>query len=204
MSPSLRPQLRRTLTATTAALELTDQLDQPVNFPKHYIAELILLRIFAFFESVVEEIACRLVCGASYCDGSKPTLLRNRPTRSNEKALQAMQSYNRSEPRYRLRWNQAKEIADNLETLFPENEHFVATIRNHGQLISDLRKVRNHIAHRNQGTYKKFQEVVLRRYGARIPSMTPGRMLVSHRFSPNLVEEWSRAVQILTKAAIRG
>ena len=50
MPPSLRPQLRRTLTATTAALELTDQLDQPVNFPKHYIAELILLRIFAFFE----------------------------------------------------------------------------------------------------------------------------------------------------------
>ena len=204
MLASLRPQLQRTLDETGTALTVIARLAQPLDVPKQYIAELLLLRTFALFESVVEESACRLVCGAVYCDGSSPRLLRHRPAKGIDRARHIMQRYNRNEPRDRLRWTTAAEIAANLDKLFPRGEHFTATILNHGQLIADLRKVRNHIAHRTPSTRKRFQEVVLQKYGATIPSITPGRMLISKRFSPPLVEQWSRQVQIVTKTAIRG
>ena len=155
-----------------------------------YVAELIVIRIFSLFEAIVEDTACRLVCGAKYCDGSSASLLRQRPTQGFEKARNAMRRYGRTNPREKLRWNRAGEISKNLEHFFPSNEHFVATLLGHGQFISDLRKIRNHIAHGNAGTRGKFQEVVSNYYGARVPALTPGRMLLSSRFSPLLVEQF--------------
>jgi len=115
-----------------------------------------------------------------------------------------MRNFNRPSPHNKLRWNKASEIKKNLKFLFPQNEHFVTVIDVHGQFISDLRKVRNHIAHGNVGTRRKFSEVVKNYYGASVNGMTPGRMLLSNRFSPLLVEEFCRKTQIILLAAIKG
>lgn len=171
--------------------------------PNHYFSELLLLRCFAVFESVIEDMSCKLVCGAQYCDGSIPNLRRPQPTRGRERALDAMQRFNRASPRYRLRWTRAADIAANLEELFPDNEHFVDTLRNYGNVISTVRKVRNHIAHRNAGTRVKFQEVVRQQYGANVSSITPGRLLVSPRFSPSLVEKWPLELRAIVRAAAK-
>ena len=112
--PSLRPQLDRSVAETTVALGLIARLVRGLPIPSHYIAELLLLRSFALFESVMEESACRLVCGASYCDGRMPQLLRHRPTKGIDKARLEMLWFNRDTPRNRLRWTSASDIAANL------------------------------------------------------------------------------------------
>ena len=204
--PTLRPQLERARRETAFALTIVSKLAEPGShsIPSHYIAELVLLRMFALLESALEESACRLICGARYCDGYAPQLLRHRPVRGLEKARAEMREYNRATPMNRLRWTRARDIAENLEKLLPRNEHFVTTVLNHGVHISDMRKIRNHIAHRNAETRKRFQDVIYQHYGARVPGLTPGKFLVSSRFSPSILEQMCRQTQIVIRAAIRG
>ena len=131
-----------------------------------------------------------MVCGFRYCDGSAATLIRPKPIRGLASARTAMQIFNRANPRNELRWSRARDIADNVEMLLGPNEHFVDTLLGHGGFISDLRKVRNHIAHGNDGTHQKFQESVANFYGAKVYGLTPGKMLLSSRFRPTLVEQF--------------
>jgi hypothetical protein len=190
---------------TTAALALVSQLTTiETRLPRQYVAELIVVRLFSLFEAIVEDSACRMVCGARYCDGTSPNLLRPRPTRSFEQARDAMRKFGRTNQRNELRWNRANEIVSNLENLFSRNEHFVATLLGHGIFISDLRKVRNHIAHGTKDTYQDFQAVVSNLYGARVPGLTPGKILLSSRFKPILVERFCRQTHTILSAALRG
>ena len=201
--PSLGVLLSRVDKQVDFSLSLLATLPNLKGVSRHYIAELIMIRIFALFESVAEESACRLVCGTAYSDGATPRLLRPKPTRSNLRALDAMRCYNRNKPRTHLRWNQPAEIRANLDTLLPPSEHFITTFQAHGQLISNLRKARNHIAHANRSTGAKFQQVVLDHYGAKVPSLTPGRMLLSPRFTPSLAERWCKGTRIILRTALR-
>ena len=201
--PALLSQARRVRDQVHIARGLIDRLTVIDDIPRQYVAELITVRMFALFESVVEDSACLMVCGAPYCDDQRPNLLRQKPTRGMARALSAMRDYGRSAPRKELRWNKAREISKNLEGLFPPHEHFVEVLRVHGQLISDLRKVRNHIAHRNQGTRSGFQEVVQNNYGAVVPGLTPGRMLLSPRFTPLLVEQFCQKIGIVLEHALK-
>lgn len=189
---------------TDEALALADRLSSIENMPRQYIAELLCIRLFALLEITIEDCACRLVSGAVYCDGASPQLSRPSPTHGAERAREAMRIYGRTKPRNKLRWNKSSEIAENLEMLFPRNEHFVATLLGQGAFISDLRKIRNHIAHRNAGTREKFQQVVSAYYGAAIPSMTPGKLLLSPRFRPMKLETMCRQTRTVLLAAIRG
>lgn len=201
--PSLIQQAELIRSTIDRALVLIAVLPSLEGISRLYVAEMIIIRVFSLFEAVVEDSACKLVCGASYCDGMLPALQRERPTRGYERARIAMCTFGRTDARNRLRWSKAGEIGRNLEYLFPQNEHFVDTLRGHGRFISDLRKVRNHIAHGNRGTRIKFNGVVRNYYGADINSMTPGRMLLSSRFTPILVEEFCRTTQVILLTAIR-
>ena len=88
---SLRPPLDRVDEETIRALDLVSRVQRSAEVPSHYIAELVLIRTFAVFEDAIEDSACRMVCGAAYCDGNVPSLLRARPTRGRERALREMQ-----------------------------------------------------------------------------------------------------------------
>jgi hypothetical protein len=200
---SLTPLVDRVHRQTSSALTLLATLPRLRGVSRHYIAELIVIRTFALFESIIEDAACRLVCGATYHDGTAATLLRPRPTHGIARARQAMSEYNRTAPRTRLRWNKASEIRANLEELFPATEHFVITFHAHSAFVSDLRKVRNHIAHANAGTRIGFQQVVADYYGASVPALTPGRLLLSPRFVPTVAERWCRQASIVLRAALR-
>ena len=202
--PNLRRQLERVTRETDILVLFVDRLSGPFIISRHYIAEILLLKAFILLESVVQESASLLIAGATYCDGTTPNLLRGRATNGRAKARYEMQHFNRTSPRERLRWTSATEVGENLKLLVPHNEHFVSTLRAHGKLMSDMRKVRNHIAHRNAETRNKFQHVVLQEYGTKLPSLTPGQLLVSNRFSPPLLKKWCLELQIMIKAALRG
>lgn len=200
---TLSPQADHIIGTTRKTMALVEHLWSIDGIPRTYVAEMVVVRLFALFEATVEDAACRLVCGAKYCDGSSPQLQRSRPTQGFERARKAMSDFGRVEPRTVLRWGKAGEIRKNLDQLFPMNEHFIDTIVGHGQFISDLRKIRNHIAHCAPGTRRKFDEVVRNQYGAKVNGMTPGRMLLSSRFSPILVEQFCRKTSIILLSAIK-
>lgn len=200
--PSLANEIKVVEYEIDRSLLLIQSLKELEATQRHYIAELIALRLFSLVETTIESSACKIVCGATYSDGSSPTLYRSRPTAGLERAREAMRKYDRIDDR-RLRWSKVSEIRQNLEKLCPSAEHFVTTLSGHGDYISDLRKVRNHIAHGNSGTRSKFQHVVRKRYGASIPSLTPGKLLISSRFSPLIVEEYCRKARVILKASLK-
>ena len=205
---TLLPQADQIHRTTTTALTLASRLQSVDGLPRLYVAEMIAVRLYSLFEAIIEDSACRLICGAKYCDGSSPLLWRPRPTRGFERARNAMRTFRRPNPdKFQLRWGKAGEIRKNLEHLFPTREHFIETIVGHGQFISDLRKVRNHIAHGNAGTRRRFDEVVRKYYGANVNAVTPGKMLLSSRFSPQrriLLERFCRTTRIILLAVIKG
>lgn len=201
--PSLTKQAALARNACDDALSLITKLRALDEIPRRYVAEMIVVRLFALFEAFVEDSACRLLCGATYCDGTHPALQLSRPTRGFERARDAMRTYARLKPHNMLRWGKAGEIRKNLEYVFPAHEHFVNTLIGHGQFISDLRKVRNHIAHSNAGTRRDFSQVSANYYGAPVNGITPGRMLLSNRFAPILVEQFSLKTRIILRAAVK-
>ena len=201
---TLQRQAHQVKVTTTIAMQLVKGLQSQDSLPRIYLAEMIVVRLFALLQAVIEDSACRLICGAKYCDGSLPQLLRHRPTNGFERARKAMRFFNRSNPDgLHLRWISASTIKENLQHLLPANEHFISTIDGHGQFISDLRKVRNHIAHGNVKTRKSFDEVVRNNYGANVNTMTPGRMLLSSRFEPNLIEQYCRSTKVILLAVVK-
>ncbi len=204
---TLLPQADQIHRTTATALTLVSGLQSVDDLPRLYVAEMIAVRLYSLFEAIIEDSACRLICGAKYCDGSSPLLQRPNPTRSFERARDAMRTFGRpasEKEKLRLRWGGAGEIKKNLEYLFPTNEHFIDTVIRHGQFISNLRKVRNHIAHGNTGTRRRFDEVVRKYYGANVNAITPGKMLLSSRFSPLLLERFCRTTRIILLAVIKG
>lgn len=202
---TLRPQADQIRRTIGTALTLVKRIQSVDGLPRIYIAEMITIRLFSLFEAIVEDSACRLICGTKYCDGSSPLLQRSRPTRGFERARDAMRTFGRPTPnKFQLRWSRAADIKENLEYLFPTKEHFIDTIIGHGKFISDLRKVRNHIAHGNAGTRHRFDEVVYNYYGANVNAITPGKMLLSSRFSPLLLEQFCKQTRIILLAVIKG
>ena len=202
---TLHPQADRIRHTTETALTLVTRLNSLDSLPRIYLAEMIVVRLFSLLEVIFEDSACRMICGTNYCDGSTPQLLRHRPTRSFKRARVAMLEYERSSnSRIQLRWGRASDIKKNLENLFPADEHFINTITIYGSFISDLRKVRNHIAHGNARTRKRFDEVVRRHYGAKVNSITPGKMMLSSRFTPLLLEQFCKETRIILLEVIKG
>lgn len=129
------------------------------------LAEMIALQAFYFFETAIEDIAAKLVCGAAYGDGSAPVVAR--AARSIDDALNTMRSFGRTKPKGILKWNKTDEITGNVRHVLAPTDNFCTACRNHGSRLNEIRIVRNHIAHNNQGTRREYANVVTRRSGAR-------------------------------------
>lgn len=137
---------------------------------KVLLAEMIALQAFYFFESAIEAIGAKLVCGARYADGARPAITH--PSASLSDALNNMRTVGRTRHLGLLKWNKAAEITENLRYVLGTTENICVVCRNHGARINEVRIVRNHIAHNNSGTRRKFQTIVQRRLGA-VPRRLP-------------------------------
>jgi hypothetical protein len=146
------------------------------------LSEMIALQAFYFFESAIESIAAKLVCGAYYADGVVPSITHAATTIDD--ALVHMRTVGRPRPKGLLKWNRASEITGNVRYVMAGAEHFCVACRNHSARINEIRMVRNHIAHNNSGTRAEYATVVARRLGAgprRVPR--PGAFLL-RQFTP--------------------
>ena len=165
------------------------------------IAEIILLRAFSVFEESVLLVACKLVCGADYCDGSKPLILVSAGSAAD--AEDKMRNYGRRKPRTNLSWTRATEIKENLRYLIHAKDHFIAIIDQHGAFVDEVRRVRNRIAHNNPNSRKAYRVVVRRYYGAYLNSISPGTLLLSDKRSPVLIEQYLTKCRILMKHLVK-
>lgn len=150
------------------------------------LAELVLLRLFFRLEAYLEDVAIRLACGTSYADGTPPSLLIASANRTA--AISNLRKHGRAKT-IDLKWTIGADIRNNVKHVMASVDPIYATILAHEAELDRWRRVRNHIAHGNSDTSRKFRPVVNYHYGAALPNITPGQLLLSKRFTPVLLDQ---------------
>jgi hypothetical protein len=186
---------------TDRLLSLLDSIAALSPSHKKIIAEIVLLRLAILIENHLKLIFCKIACSAVYLDGTHPRLIAAQ--RSIQSALSAMMTLNRPKQRYAI-WNDGAEIRENVKHVIDPIDSSITVMRNHASYLTDIRYIRNHIAHRNDGSRRNFQTIVRRYYGAHAPAVTCGTLLLSTRASvPSLIEVHVRTSRVLIKDLVR-
>lgn len=165
------------------------------------IAELVMMRMFDEFQFAMAGIAKRLVCGAQYLDGSSPILLCPIAT-STANAEQLIRTLGRQKATH-PKWSTATYINDATRYVIDQSDHFTRIISGHGAIIKEMQAVRNRIAHNNPNSRIAFSRVIAVRYGARNNAISPGLLLLTPRFSPNLLDQYVRICRTIVKSCVR-
>ena len=116
-----------------------------------------------------------------------------------------MQNLNRPKFRYSLPWNDGGEIRDNIQFLIDPTDQCHQELRNYAGFLTEIRWTRNHIAHRNDNSRANFVKLIRRYYGAKVPGITCGNLLVSPRASPRrpLIETHIITANVMMKDIVR-
>jgi len=165
------------------------------------LAELVMLRLFDEFQDAIAGIALRLACGTPYADGTAPTLL-TAPARSIPGARQLYETVGRPK-QVNLRWSKTAFINDATRYVLDPSNAFNGVCNANALAISEMRAIRNRIAHSNAKSRAAFAQVVRRRYGATLNHMSPGLLLMSPRYSPTLLEQYVGACRTITKGCAK-
>jgi hypothetical protein len=145
---------------------------------QHFIGEMIMLRLFSIFEDTVAELAYKIAAGAFYLDGTSPAILIKSGRTRDSRAL--LMNHGRTRPVDNLKWTKPKFIKESVEHVIPATEPFIRIAQAHGQIIDEMRKVRNSLAHNSPSARTEFKQVVRQIYGFN-KSVTPGIYLISIR-----------------------
>ena len=167
------------------------------------VAEIVMVRLFLLTENTVGSICAKLLCGAHYLDGTAPQTMVQASSTSSARV--AMLQFRRPNPKRQLSWTQSKEIRDNLKhTVQPSDPVFVV-VRNHASELTEMRYVRNHIAHKNNTTRENFRKVIRQHYGGLKKGVTPGLLLLTNATgSPPLMAKYLAYCRIFVKDLVRG
>lgn len=169
---------------------------------QHFIGEMVMLRLFSIFEDTVAEIAFKLAAGGKYLNGSAPTMLVRAGRVQDARALYL--GYGLAKPKQYLKWTKASYIRDSVSTIMPENEKYVTNVQNHGQVIEEMRKVRNVLAHNTTSARADFKNVIRTNYGVNI-SISPGVFLISTKRSATCnLRRYLSSTQIILRAMAAG
>jgi len=114
-----------------------------------------------------------------------------------------MQRHGRRRSLPYLKWTNGPDIKKNVENILDRRDGFNIVIDNHSPLITEMRRVRNQIAHQSSSTRREFKHVVISYYGAYVRSVTPGVLLLSTRWTPKIIEQYIRKSRIIIKDLIK-
>lgn len=148
---------------------------------QHFIAEMIMLRLFSIFEDSVAEIACKLASGAVYVNGCSPVLAAQSRSIAGARAL--FLSHGRADPVQNLKWTKSRYIRESVQHVISTADPFISSAQRNGNVINEMRKVRNALAHNTTSAKTDFRDVVRLTYGANV-NITPGAFLSSTRRTP--------------------
>jgi hypothetical protein len=142
---------------------------------QHFIAEVVVIRLFSIIENCVRETALKVACQATYRNGTLPSLTLI--CRSTIDAENQFINYNRSRPE-RLKWTKASFIHKSTKEVIPLSEEFRVQVNNYAAFLNEIRRVRNHVAHRTDSTRKEYKNVLRHVFGAYL-KIQPGAFLTS-------------------------
>jgi hypothetical protein len=197
----LDPELRSFTGETDRLLALLGSIAGMAAVHRKVIAEIAHLRLAILVENPMKTIFAKLCCGTAYIDGSVPVLMARQ--RSAAAAVAAMKTLNRSKP-INLSWNDGPRIRTGAEHIVDPTDHSIAVLRNFGAHFTEMRYIRNHIAHRNEGSRTNFRKLVRTYYGASVPGVTCGLLLLSATVStPPLIEVHIRKSRTLVKELLK-
>ena len=148
---------------------------------QHLVSEVIMLRLFAIIENAIHDTALKIACGKPYRNGTNPNIFSI--CRSMAHANLQFQSYNRPKS-IQTKWTKVAYINRSIKKIIPESEPFRQNISNFCTEISEMRNVRNHIAHRTSSTYTNYKQVIISTFGAHLKIKT-GAFLTSTKRLPN-------------------
>ncbi len=130
---------------------------------QHLISELLLLRLVAILEAAIDDLACKLLAGAAYINGTQPVRLKSAKSIAKAKQL-ILASRKNGNSRY-LTWTKASIIRDNVSSVISSQDPFVIYAQAHAIMLDEMRKVRNYVAHNSLQARGDFQGVVRSVYG---------------------------------------
>lgn len=167
---------------------------------QHFIGEMVMLRLFSIFEDTVAELAYKIAAGAFYLDGSSPVLLARSGRTKDSRSL--LMTYGRARPVDNLKWTKPRFIKESVEKVIPATETFILNAQIHGQIIDEMRKVRNSLAHNSASARNEFKQVIRQVYGFN-KNISPGIFLISikHHRTCNLTRYIGSAKAILQRMA---
>lgn len=200
------PRVDVTVRDTTADIERLEafRTNSQSLAPAHQylIAELIMLRLFSIVESAIENIACKLVAGAPYLNGTLPTRLYH--AKSMNGAKDAMLTHGRARRRNHLRWTSVRDIRDSTSQVLTSTDAFIVYAQAHGNILSEMRKVRNFLAHRSPQARQGYREVVRIVYGANSRVRIEAFLTSRQRHPVAKVDEYLTTAKVMISDLARG
>ncbi|OHD90957.1 hypothetical protein [Sulfuricurvum sp. RIFCSPLOWO2_12_FULL_43_24] len=169
---------------------------------QYFIAEMIMLRLFAALEDSIAQIAFKLAAGASYTNGLSPTLTTRA---SNVTAARALfLQHGRPKPIINLKWTQAKHISDSVKYVIPTTEKFIENVRIHGRILNEMRIIRNVLAHNSTSAKIDFKAMIRQIYGAQVPVTTGAFLTSTRRISTSNLEKYLLSTKIILNDMTKG
>ncbi len=118
--------------------------------------------------------------------------------------VKLMRSHGRAKPKRYLSWTKASSIRDNVSQTLGASDPFFAVVSAHGALLTEMRYVRNHIAHANAATRVRFHGIVRQHCGGLRRGLTPGLfLLMSTLGPPSLLQRYIVASRVAVKDLVR-
>lgn len=165
------------------------------------VAEIMIVRLFLAMENTIKSVSAKLLCGAAYVDATAPQRLV--AAGSMESAYELMRRHGRPKE-VRLGWSQASDVRENLKFTIAPTDPVFGSLSAAATLLTDMRFVRNHVAHKNEGTRVNFRKVVRKHYGGLKPGVTPGLILLTPSLGPpSLLEQYLLGSRVAIKSLVR-
>jgi hypothetical protein len=175
-APKLSITLRNSGKVIDRLQRMKDESETLESKYQHFISEMIMLRLFSIFEEGVSEIAFKLAAGAVYSNGLSPALTTQATSIGASRGL--FLNFGRARPVQNLKWTKAVYIKESVQHILPVTERFVINAQSHGQIINEMRTVRNVLAHGTSSAKRDYKNTIRSKYGAN-PSIMPGAFLCS-------------------------
>jgi len=169
---------------------------------QYMISEVVMLRLFSVLELTISEVAFKLACGAPYRNGRIP--IAHKQCKSIQDANINMHSHNREKTHLFLKWTKASFVRESIEHVLDISDSFFINVQIHGNIINEMRIVRNHIAHRTSSTKNEYIILLQRLYGGN-PRLTMGAFLTSTNRNtiPN-IDRYIRTTKIILNDITNG
>lgn len=177
--------LGTTLNGSMRSLSRTETLlNEALTLPaslQRIAGEILLLRAATILENAIADAIRKLICGATYIDGTQTANMIT--ARSIAHADDLIRTYGRKKPAGYTKWLFIPSIKEGVKFILVNQEHCIDVLDKFSNEINDIRVIRNHIAHNNGGTKKEYRKIIDSYYGSNIRLLPCGTMLMSKNIS---------------------